>query len=205
MPRDSFPRLDNSVPLKQRRIDVDPFRLTVPENSEMKPGRKLSLPSVVANRSSTNVITLGEFSRSPERLDHGAHIANRRRCSIHDLSYSRHLKIVKRLERELISRGFDGTIERMAARPTNARSVDAIAARLEATRRVLELSQTALCDRAGLAKNTYNQWERARGRPELDQAMKLCDAFNLTLDWIYLGDMSGLPARIANQISISSD
>lgn len=92
----------------------------------------------------------------------------------------------------------------MAGAPTNLRSIDAIAARLEATRRVLDLSQTQLCLRAGLATNTYNQWERGKGRPQLDEAMKLCDTFGLTLDWIYRGDPSGLPYSIASEIIQSS-
>ena len=73
------------------------------------------------------------------------------------------------------------------------RSVGAIAARLAATREALGLNQRQLCERTGIAPNTYNQWEKAKGRPDLDGAIILCDKFGLTLDWIYLGDESRLP------------
>ena len=75
----------------------------------------------------------------------------------------------------------------------HARSVEAIAARLLATREALGLNQRQLCKIADIATNTYNQWENAKGRPDLDGAFKLCDAFRLTLDWVYSGDDSGLP------------
>lgn len=80
------------------------------------------------------------------------------------------------------------------------RSVDEIALRLYQTRQALGLSQVELCARAGIATNTYNQWEKAKGRPELDKAVQLCDAFDLTLDWIYLGDASGLRHDLAVKI-----
>ena len=76
-------------------------------------------------------------------------------------------------------------------------SVDAIAHRLRVTREALGLTQTELCRRTGIATNTYNQWEMGRGRPDLDQAMKLCNAFRYTLDWIYRGDSAGLPGNLA--------
>ena len=77
------------------------------------------------------------------------------------------------------------------------RTVAAIAARLQATRAALDLNQRKLCELSGIAPNTYNQWEKGRGRPDLDGAIALCDALGLTLDWIYRGDPSGLPQRIA--------
>lgn len=77
-----------------------------------------------------------------------------------------------------------------------------IAKRLRATRDALDLSQVALCKAAGIKQSTYNQWERGKGRPCLDDAIKLCDALALTLDWIYFGDASGLPLRIASKIAV---
>lgn len=81
--------------------------------------------------------------------------------------------------------------------PAHDRSVDAIAARLVATRGALGLNQRQLCERVGLATNTYNQWEKAKGRPDLDGALLLCDKLGLTLDWIYRGDESRLPHELA--------
>lgn len=57
---------------------------------------------------------------------------------------------------------------------------------------------------AGIAPNTYNQWEKGKQPPALDQAIRLCDVHGLTLDWIYLGDASGLPLRITSRIASPS-
>lgn len=85
----------------------------------------------------------------------------------------------------------------MPPSPTALRTVPAIAHRLRMTREALGLNQTELCERAGVKRNTYNQWEQGKGRPQIDEAQKLCDAFNITLDWIYRGDPSGLPHKVA--------
>ncbi len=79
-------------------------------------------------------------------------------------------------------------------------SVPAIAHRLIATREALGLNQTEFCSNAGIAENTYNQYERAKGRPSLDMALKLCAAYRITLDWIYRGDAAGLPYSMARTI-----
>ena len=77
------------------------------------------------------------------------------------------------------------------------KSIDAMAARLKLTRAALGLSQAELCRRADLSRNTYNQWERGHGRPDVHYAMRLCEAFGITLDWIYRGEIFGLPTAVA--------
>lgn len=57
----------------------------------------------------------------------------------------------------------------------------------------MKISQREVCRRSGVAPSTYNQWEKAVNRPDLDEAIKLRDALDLTLDWIYLGDPGRLP------------
>lgn len=80
-------------------------------------------------------------------------------------------------------------------------SVKAIAQRLTATRAALGYdNQVDFCRDAGISYNTWNNYENGRGRPKLNVAITLCRRFNLTLDWIYLGDPSGLPHRLATQI-----
>lgn len=80
------------------------------------------------------------------------------------------------------------------------KSIDAMAARLKLTRAALGLSQAELCRRADLSRNTYNQWERGHGRPDVHYAMRLCDAFGITLDWIYRGQTFGLPSAVAEMV-----
>lgn len=65
----------------------------------------------------------------------------------------------------------------------------------------LDLTAADLCRRAGIATNTYSQWENAKGRPELDKAIKLVDAFGVTLDWLYLGNAAALPNKLATSIA----
>lgn len=79
-------------------------------------------------------------------------------------------------------------------------SLDAIARRLERTRVALGLTQSEFADKAGIARNTYNQWEKGKGRPQLDGAISLCSTYNLTLDWIYFGETSGLPYQVASKL-----
>jgi len=79
-------------------------------------------------------------------------------------------------------------------------SIDEIARRLERTRTALDLSQSEFAEKAGIARNTYNQWEKGKGRPQLDGAIALCNTYHLTLDWIYFGEMNGLPYQIASKL-----
>lgn len=77
-----------------------------------------------------------------------------------------------------------------------------IAQRLIATRLALGYdNQVDFCRAAGVGYNTWNNYENARGRPKLDISIQLCVRFNLTLDWIYLGDASGLPHRLAQALT----
>jgi DNA-binding XRE family transcriptional regulator len=119
----------------------------------------------------------------------------------HVAHYSCRLKIVKPHEAELVQGRGMAIMARMAIDdPGSARTVAAIAERLRRTRDALGLNQTTFAAGAGLALNTYNQYEKAVSRPELDKAQQLCDAYGLTLDWIYRGDPSGLPMRLATAL-----
>lgn len=81
-------------------------------------------------------------------------------------------------------------------------SIDAIAHRLKITREAMEMTKSEFADKAGIARNTYSQWEGAKGRPSLDQAIALCLRHGLTLDWIYFGNGEGLPLRLARGVGL---
>jgi transcriptional regulator with XRE-family HTH domain len=76
----------------------------------------------------------------------------------------------------------------------------AIGRRLELTRQVIGVQQNEFCERARIATNTYNQYERGKKRPSLENALKLCETYGLTLDWIYRGDPSALRYSMADAI-----
>jgi transcriptional regulator with XRE-family HTH domain len=75
-----------------------------------------------------------------------------------------------------------------------------IGERLRLTRQVSGLGQGEFGRRAGLAANTYNQLEQGKKGPSLQNAIALCEAYDLTLDWIYRGDVSGLPYKLVDAI-----
>lgn len=79
-------------------------------------------------------------------------------------------------------------------------SLEAIALRLRLTRQVFDLNQTEFCKKANISINAYNQYEQAVRRPSLENAIALCDAYNLTLDWVYRGDPSSLQYSLADAI-----
>lgn len=89
----------------------------------------------------------------------------------------------------------------MAKKSLPPSQVEQIAHRLRMGREALGMSAAELCRRTGIQPNTYSQWENSKGRPQLDEAIKLCSALGYTLDWIYLGDRSGLPYAIASKIA----
>lgn len=86
-------------------------------------------------------------------------------------------------------------------------SKEAIAIRLRMTRLALGFDQQNLfAQTAGAAVSTYNNYEKAERIPNLDHAIRLCERFELTLDWLYRGDPSGLSYALANKINkIRSD
>lgn len=71
-----------------------------------------------------------------------------------------------------------------------------VARRLLETREALELDQQHFGTRAGLSQPQYNQYENGKRLLTLPAAMKLCDAYGLTMDWLYRGDPAGLQLRL---------
>lgn len=72
------------------------------------------------------------------------------------------------------------------------RSAEAVGQRLTLTRQALGLAQNEFAKRAGISPSRFNHYETGRHLPSLDAAQSLCDAHDLTLDWIFRGDASGL-------------
>ena len=79
-------------------------------------------------------------------------------------------------------------------------SKEAMCKRLELTRNALKLAPGVFATQAGIPKNTYSQYETGVRMPRIDFALRLCERYELTLDWIYRGDPSGLKYNLADQI-----
>jgi transcriptional regulator with XRE-family HTH domain len=71
-----------------------------------------------------------------------------------------------------------------------------IGRRLVALRDALRLNQSAFAQLIDVSQPAVNNYERAIRRPEIDVAIKIQMRTGVTLDWIYLGDRSGLPGRL---------
>ena len=75
-----------------------------------------------------------------------------------------------------------------------------VAQRLRLTRQALGLSQAELCRRTGIGPAAWNNAETGDNRMGVDNAMELCRATGVTLDWIFLGHRGGLPQKLAVDI-----
>jgi transcriptional regulator with XRE-family HTH domain len=88
----------------------------------------------------------------------------------------------------------------MPRRKIEQSGIDAIAERLRLTRQALGLKQAAIARLTGISTQAWNNYETAKYRISVDQALMVCRTIGVSLDWIYRGDMNGLPLRIATQI-----
>lgn len=74
--------------------------------------------------------------------------------------------------------------------------------RLRLTRAALRYAdQKSFGEAAGLQQSHYTRFENGSRLLTLAAAMVLCERFDLTLDWLYRGDPSGLPYRLASEIN----
>lgn len=77
-----------------------------------------------------------------------------------------------------------------------ANTLTELGRRLRDYREALSMNQGEFATSAGLAVNTYNQWEQGKKRPDVAGATKICEVHGLTLDYIYRGKVDGLPVAI---------
>ena len=75
-----------------------------------------------------------------------------------------------------------------------------VAERLALTRRVIGGNQGDFGRRAGLATNRYNQYETGAKKLSVTAAVALCRTYQLTLDWLFLDDPSGLTYELGEAI-----
>jgi DNA-binding XRE family transcriptional regulator len=80
-------------------------------------------------------------------------------------------------------------------------SVQDVAERLAITRDAMGWSQAELCRRSGISKQSWNNAETADERISVDNAIKLCRATHVTLDWVYRGTRALLPANVLAMVN----
>jgi transcriptional regulator with XRE-family HTH domain len=85
-----------------------------------------------------------------------------------------------------------------------------VAARLEALREALGLNKAEMARRIGVAPSVYVNWlpgTKVDGSPKLPTrltlhtAVAIAEACGVTVDYIGRGDLSGLPARLHDDIA----
>ena len=64
-------------------------------------------------------------------------------------------------------------------------------------RRTTGLNQTEFAKRLGVARNVWANVEGEFSRIGVDTALKLCQKYLVSLDWVYRGDTSQLPHGLA--------
>ena len=80
------------------------------------------------------------------------------------------------------------------------KSRPAIASRLKHMLVVENIKAAEFCRRTGVAPNTFTQWINMPQRPDLDLAIQVCEAFEVSLDWIYRGIPKGLPGKYLDRL-----
>lgn len=76
-----------------------------------------------------------------------------------------------------------------------------VARRLRLVRRALNIEdQREFGEAANLEQSLYNRFETGRRLLTPQAAMKLCERYGLTLDYLYRGEPSGLPYKLHNDI-----
>jgi transcriptional regulator with XRE-family HTH domain len=107
-------------------------------------------------------------------------------------------------KREPPSRILNSILQGMARRARNLTKPDPVATRLALTREILGLTQKEFAESAGMILSRYNLREAGKIPLPLRSGILLCDAHDLTLDWLYRGKVQGLPIWLAVEFTACS-
>lgn len=80
------------------------------------------------------------------------------------------------------------------------RSNTDIARRIVALRDALGHNQSAFAALVGVSQPAMNNYEKGLRRPDLDVAVRIHQRTGATLDWLYLGNRSGLPGHLLERL-----
>jgi len=95
-----------------------------------------------------------------------------------------------------------GKNRREMKQPNDPESVEAIAERLIRLRTALGYadSQAAFAALVEISPQAWNNYETCDRRIDIDQARKVCRKTGVTRDWIYDGNVAGLPLSLAQRL-----
>ena len=62
-----------------------------------------------------------------------------------------------------------------------------MAERLQALRKKANYSQEQVSDMLGISRQAISKWESGQGKPEIENIIKLVDIYNVSADYILLG------------------
>lgn len=72
--------------------------------------------------------------------------------------------------------------------------------RMKLTREALGLTQREAYEAIGVSKTQWGNYERGVSRPNIEDAVRFSMRFNVSLEWIYLADISSLRMDLAREI-----
>ena len=75
-----------------------------------------------------------------------------------------------------------------------------VGARIRALRKSENLTQRDFAHRIGGTTALVSNWERGDNRPKVAQAAYIVAQFDVTLDWLYLGDVDTLKVGVARAL-----
>ncbi|WP_206934177.1 helix-turn-helix domain-containing protein [Roseococcus thiosulfatophilus] len=82
-----------------------------------------------------------------------------------------------------------------------ASDLKAIGWRLVLARTAAGLASGELAARGGIEANTYSNWEGGTNRPRVDQVAQVLPLLSITLDYVFLGDETGMTYEARERIA----
>lgn len=90
----------------------------------------------------------------------------------------------------------------MSREPPSPHSLAEIAKRLRLLREALDNTQASMASLAGVTPAAWGNYESGLRRIRVDEALRLCSALGVTLDWVYRGNMSQLPIELGEKLQL---
>jgi transcriptional regulator with XRE-family HTH domain len=86
---------------------------------------------------------------------------------------------------------------------SHLRHREQVAARLGITMEVLGLKPAPLAAFLGITTSKLGNWLAARNYPDEFLICRFCDRYGVTTDWLYRGNLYGLPAELADSLAVA--